>query len=483
MHDIGKIKMDKTQIKKIRKTVLKKDSLVWDQLNKTQKARAFKFSENYKDFLNNAKTERKAVQQIIQAAQAKGFVDIDTLDDKKPKKIKKIYKVFQNRCVALARLGGKSPVSGINIIASHIDSPRLDLKQNPVYEDLSLGLIKTHYYGGIRKYHWLAVPLALHGTVITSSNETVDITIGDEPDDPVFTVTDLLPHLAGKIQENKKISEVFEGEKLNLVAGSIPFGSKEEKNRFKLGVLTLLHEKYGICEADFISAEIEAVPSQKAKDVGFDRSMIGSYGQDDRVCAYTSLQAILGLQTPEKSAAALFFDKEEIGSEGSSGAKSSFLEDFMSDLLFISSQKSDSRTLRKALIRSCCLSADVNAAMDPDFKDVHEEMNAAKLGFGICMTKFTGVGGKSGSSDASAEFVGKIRQIFDRNKIVWQTGELGKVDQGGGGTVAKFLAKSGMNVLDCGPCLLSMHSPFEISSKADVYMTFCGYKAFYSDND
>jgi aspartyl aminopeptidase len=475
--------MDKTRLKKIKKIVQKKETLVFDTLTQKQKTLVFKFNAGYKNFLDQAKTEREATAQIVLAAKAKGFVDIDTISAKTAEKHLKFYKIFQDRCVALAVLGKKPLYSGARIIASHIDSPRLDLKQNPVYEDLSMGLIKTHYYGGIRKYHWLAMPLALHGTIITADNKKIDIIIGEDPDDPVFTVTDLLPHLAGKIQAGKKLSDVFEGEKLNLLAGSIPLGNDEEKNRFKLGVLNLLHTKYKITEEDFISAEIEAVPAEKARDIGFDRSMIGAYGQDDRVCAYTSLEAILDTRSQDKTAIALFFDKEEIGSEGSSGAKSNFLEDFMSDLLFISGQNMDNRSLRKALINSSCLSADVNAAMDPDFKDVHEPMNAAKLGFGVCMTKFTGVGGKSGSSDASAEFVGKIRQIFNKNHIVWQTGELGKIDQGGGGTVAKFLAKFGMNVIDCGPAVLSMHSPFEVSSKADVYMTYLGYKAFYSDND
>ncbi|SDT84577.1 aminopeptidase [Desulfobacula phenolica] len=474
--------MNKAQLKKIKDTILKKSPLVFDQLNKQQKSDLFKFNETYKQFLNKSKTEREAARQIITAAKARGFVDIDTLLKNKTSSAKKVYKVFQGKCVALAVLGKEPLVFGANIIASHIDSPRLDLKQNPIYEDLSMGLMKTHYYGGIRKYHWLAIPLALHGTIIKSDGETIDITIGEDPDDPVFTVTDLLPHLAGKIQANKKLSDAFEGEKLNLIAGSIPLGSDEEKNRFKLGVLNLLHETYKITEEDFVSAEIEAVPVGKAKDVGFDKSMIGSYGQDDRICAYTSLEALLDQQSSDKTAIAMFFDKEEIGSEGNSGAKSSFLEDFMSDLLFISNQDTDNRSLRKALINSSCLSADVNAAMDPDFKEVHEKLNAAKLGFGICMTKFTGVAGKSGSSDAGAEFVGKIRQIFNKNNIVWQTGELGKIDQGGGGTVAKFLAKYGMNVLDCGPAILSMHSPFEVASKADVYMTYLGYKAFYAEN-
>ncbi len=475
--------MNKAQIKKIKETLLKKRSLVFDRLGKKGKEEVFQFCEGYKAFLDQSKTEKEAALGIVRAAKQKGFVDIDTLLTQKHKSVKKVYKIFQGRCVALATLGKKLPLLGANIIASHIDSPRLDLKQNPVYEDLSLGLMKTHYYGGIRKYHWLALPLALHGTIIKSNNEKLDITIGEHPDDPVFTITDLLPHLAGKTQSNKNISEVFEGEKLNLIVGSLPMGGDEEKDRFKLGVLNCLYEKYGLAEEDFVSAEIEAVPSEKARDVGFDRSMIGAYGQDDRVCAYTSLEAFLDSESPEKTAIALFFDKEEIGSEGSSGAKSNFLEDFMSDLLFISGEKTDNRSLRKAMIHSSCISADVNAAMDPDFKEVHEALNAAKLGFGICVTKFTGVGGKSGSSDAGSEFVGKIRQIFNQNNIVWQTGELGKIDQGGGGTVAKFLAKYGMNVLDCGPALLSMHSPFEISSKADVYMTYLAYKAFYTDND
>lgn len=475
--------MNKAGIKKIKEILLKKRAIVFDHLDKKDKEQVFQFSEKYKDFLNQSKTEREAALQIVQAAKQKGFVDIDTLLKGNTKNIKKVYKIFQGRCVALAVIGKKLPHLGANIIASHIDSPRLDLKQNPIYEDLSIGLMKTHYYGGIRKYHWLALPLALHGTIIKSNNERLDITIGEHQDDPVFTITDLLPHLAGKTQSSKNISEVFDGEKLNLVAGSMPLGGDDEKERFKLGVLNCLYEKYGLTEEDFVSAEIEAVPSEKARDVGFDRSMIGAYGQDDRVCAYTGLEAFLGSQSPEKTAIALFFDKEEIGSEGSSGAKSNFLEDFMSDLLFISGGNTDNRSLRKALISSSCLSADVNAAMDPDFKDVHEAMNAAKLGFGICITKFTGVGGKSGASDAGSEFVGNIRRIFNKNNIVWQTGELGKIDQGGGGTVAKFLAKFGMNVLDCGPALLSMHSPFEISSKADVYMTYLAYKAFYTDND
>lgn len=474
--------MKKSEIKKFKTDTFKTDHLVFDRLTKEQKRQCADFNESYKTFLDQAKTEREAAQQIIKTAESKGFKDIDKLLTTKGQAPKKVYRCFQDKCVALAVIGKTPLTSGSNILASHIDSPRLDLKQNPLYEDLDIGYLKTHYYGGIRKYHWLAIPLALHGTIIDNNGKKISICIGEAPDDPVFTITDLLPHLAGKLQASKKLSDVFEGEKLNLLAGSLPLGDAAEKDRVKLGILNLLHETYGITEEDFISAEIEAVPAQNAKDIGFDRSMIGAYGQDDRICAYTALQAVLNVAGPKQTAIAFFFDKEEIGSEGSSGAQSSFLEDFYSDLLFLSQKNSDSRTLRKTLINASCLSCDVNAAMDPDFKEVHEAKNAAKLGHGICMTKFTGVGGKSGSSDARAEFVGNVRNIFNKNKIVWQTGELGKIDQGGGGTVAKFLAKYGMDVLDCGPAILSMHSPFEVAGKTDVYTTYLGYKAFLKDN-
>jgi aspartyl aminopeptidase len=471
--------MNKKELEKLTKKILKKDKNCFDYLNKKEKSSAFSFSEKYKNFLNSAKTEREAVKEIIRIAEAKGFINIDSVSDKKSVKAGKFYKTFKGKSVGLAVLGKKSFENGINIIASHIDSPRLDLKQNPLYEDLDLALIKTHYYGGIRKYQWLSVPLALHGTMIKSNGEKLDIIIGEDIEDPVFAVSDLLPHLAGKLQQNKKISEVFEGEKLNILCGSLPLGDEKTKNRFKLGVLKLLYDKYGITEENFISAEIEAVPATKARDIGFDRSMIGAYGQDDRACAFTGLEAILSLKNPSKPAMALFFDKEEIGSEGNTGAKSKFTEDFILELLFVNSEKADYRTMRKSILNSQCLSADVNAAIDPDFKEVHEKMNAAKLGAGVCITKYTGSRGKAGASDANAEFLNKIIQTFNKNRVIWQTGELGKIDEGGGGTLGKFLAKSGMEVLDCGPALLSMHSPFEISSKADIYMTYIGYKSFF----
>ncbi len=475
--------MNKTRIKQIKDKTLRKKELVADHLDARALKRAWAFCEPYKAFLNQAKTERKAAREIIRAASEKGFESMDKALARTPGSVNRVFRIFQDRCAALAVIGKKPIHQGVNMIASHIDSPRLDLKQNPVYEDLDLGLIKTHYYGGIRKYHWLALPMALHGVVQTTDQGPVEITLGEDPRDPVLTITDLLPHLAGKLQSGKTLADAFDGEKLNLIAGSLPLGGKDDKDRVKLGLLNFFNETYGLVEEDFISAEIEAVPAGPARDVGLDRSMIGAYGQDDRICAYTALQAVLDRTDPEKTAVAFFFDKEEIGSEGSSGAQSSFFKDFMADLMTLAGLDADSRTLRKALMASSCLSADVNAAMDPDFKEVHEAMNAAKLGYGPCLTKFTGVAGKSGSSDAGSEFLGRIRKVFNQNRIVWQTGELGRIDQGGGGTVAKFLSRYGMDVLDCGPALLSMHSPFEIAAKVDVYMTYLAYSAFYADHE
>jgi len=320
----------------------------------------------------------------------------------------------------------------------------------------------------------------MHGKIIMKNGQEFDIEIGEDDNDPVFTISDLLPHLARKLQAGKKLAQVFPGEKLNLIAGSMPVGDLKIKERFKLNVLKYLYEKFKMVEGDFISAEIEVVPAGRARDVGFDRSLIGAYGQDDRICAFTSLKALQDLKNPDRTGAAFFYDKEEIGSEGNTGAKSRLIEDFISDLLAVSGQATDERTLRKALFASSALSADVNGALDPDFQEVHEKRNAARLGHGICVTKFTGSGGKSGANDASAEYVGRLRKVFNDSRVVWQTGELGKVDEGGGGTVAKYLAEYGLEIVDCGPALLAMHSPMEISSKGDVYMTYKAYKAFFS---
>ena len=473
-NNVMKAQLNKKDIDQIKLLIEKKQPLIWDVLNKKDKEKVFQFSERYKQFLTISKTEREAAKYIINEAEAHGFVNID----KDKEGGEKFYKVYHNKAVALCVYGSDNIQNGLKIIGSHIDSPRLDLKQNPLYEELDMALMKTHYYGGIKKYHWLARPLAIHGTVITRDGNNINIVMGENNSEPVFSISDLLPHLA-KSQATKKLSDAFEGEKLNIIVGSLPLGNDKIKERFKLSILHYLHEKYNMTEADFISAEIEVVPSGPALDVGFDRSLIGGYGQDDRVCVFTSLEAILETEKPKQTAVALFFDKEEIGSEGNTGAKSRFFEDFISDVLEKRKFESNERILRKILLNSQMLSADVNAGIEPDFQDVHEKRNAARLGYGVCITKFTGTGGKSGASDASAEFVGKIRGLFDDNSIVWQTGELGKVDQGGGGTISKYLATYGMDIVDCGPALLSMHSPFEISSKADVFMTYKAYKAFY----
>ncbi|GAB6094153.1 aminopeptidase [Desulfatiferula olefinivorans] len=468
--------LTKKEIDHIRSNVTKNKVLVWDRLNQKGKKQALLFSERYKAFLDACKTEREAVHYMVDQAEQNGFVDLDTGTSPDGR----YYKVYRNKMIALSVCGQTPFEDGFRLIGSHIDSPRLDLKQNPLYEDVDLAMMKTHYYGGIRKYHWLARPLALHGSVIVKNGSRIDLVIGEAASDPVFTISDLLPHLA-KSQADKKLSDAFDGEKLNILVGSLPIGDEKTRERFKLAVLKILSDRYGMTEDDFISAEIELVPAGPARDVGLDQSLIGAYGQDDRVCAFTSFQAILETQSPRHTAIGFFFDKEEIGSEGNTGAKSRFFEDFVSDLMEKHDGRATERTLRKALIRSQMLSADVNAALEPDYQDVHDKKNAARLGYGVCVTKFTGTGGKSGSSDASAEYMGQIRRLFDANDIVWQTGELGKVDQGGGGTIAKFLAAYGMDIVDCGPALLSMHSPFEISSKSDVYMTFKAYRAFYGD--
>ena len=376
---------------------------------------------------------------------------------------------------------GNRPVSeGMRIVASHVDSPRLDMKANPLYEETDMAFFKTHYYGGIRKYQWLARPLALHGVAVNKDGESIDILVGEDPGDPVFTVLDLLPHLARKVQAGKSLATAFEGEKLNILLSTLPLGPEKVSDRFKLMAMNLFHEKYGLIEEDFLTAEIEAVPAGKARDVGLDRSLVGAYGQDDRVCSYCAIQALFKMRKkPEYTCVAFLVDKEEIGSEGNTGAKSKFLESFVADLLEISGEGASTPNLNSAFMNSKALSGDVAPALDPDYQSVHEKNNAAKLGYGMCMTKYTGSGGKSGASDANAEHLGYVRKVFEDNKIIWQIGQLGKVDEGGGGTIAKFLATHGMDVVDCGPAILSMHSPFEIASKADVYMAFKAYGAFY----
>lgn len=467
-------KLTKKAIKEIEKQLVRKPALVWDQLNDPERRSVETVARDFKGFLDKAKTEREAAGEIIRRAKTAGFRPLDAKGTGA-----KRYSLTMGKVAALY-VAGKMPLTdGLRLIVSHIDAPRLDLKPRPLYEDVDMAFLKTHYYGGIKKYQWLSRPLALHGHVVKDDGRVVDLVVGEEPDDPVFTIADLLPHLARKVQADKKVNEAFPGEKLNLICGSLPIGDDEIKSRFKLAVLHLLDQRWGMREEDFISAEFEAVPAGPARDVGLDRSMIGAYGQDDRICAYCSMSSILAVKAPVRPLVAVFMDKEEIGSDGATGANSRFMEALVADILEQSGQEPTSAAVRKTLMNTRAISADVEGALDPDFQEVHEKNNAARLGYGPCLTRYTGSGGKYGASEASADYVGWLRGVLNRNSIVWQSGLLGKVDEGGGGTVAMFLAKYGMEIVDFGPALLAMHSPFEVVSKADLYMTQKAYRIFY----
>ncbi|MFA5772491.1 MAG: aminopeptidase [Thermoplasmata archaeon] len=473
---VAKRKGKKTKLED--KLSMKKES-VWLDAKKKKIEEMFNFSEGYKKFLDGAKTEREAVKSIVEIVEKFGFRSISTV--KKTKPGDKLYTINRGKNIALIIIGSAPIENGLNVIASHIDSPRLDLKQHPLYEDkeAKLALLKTHYYGGIKKYQWVGIPLSLHGRIVKKDGKYVDVAIGEKPGDPIFTIPDLLPHLAGKTQENRKLYEGIKGEELNVLAGSMPLKEEKTDNKIKLWVLDYFHKKYGTVEEDLVSAELEVVPAFNAMDVGFDKSLVGAYGQDDRICAYTSLMAMCDIKKPRRTCIAVFYDKEEIGSEGNTGAKSILLESIVDKLLSAGNKNYGDSMLRKIFENTKAVSADVTGGVDPSFKDVHELSNAAKLGYGTVISKFTGGGGKYSASDASAEYVGEVRQLLNKNKIAWQSAELGKVDEGGGGTVAKFLAKLNMDIIDCGPALIGMHSPFEVSSKADVYSTYEAYRAFF----
>lgn len=431
------------------------------------------FSESYKSFLNAAKTEREAVEQSVELLKQKGFKEYTI--GMKLSAGDKIYRINRGKAVIAAIIGSEPIESGVRLCAAHIDSPRLDLKQFPLYEDSEMALFKTHYYGGIKKYQWTAIPLSLHGVIIKSDNSSVKVNIGEDENDPVFCVTDLLPHLATE-QMKRNLAQGIKGEELNIVVGSRPFKDDETSEAVKLNILNILNEKYGIIEDDFISAELEAVPAFKAKDIGFDRSMIGSYGHDDRVCAYTALSATLDCENPKHTVVTILTDKEETGSDGNTGLCSAYLKYFIADLA--AEFGTEGRTVLSA---SECLSADVNSAFDPTFPDVLERNNCAYINKGVCVTKFTGSRGKSGTSDASAEFVGRVRNLLDSKNVIWQTGELGKVDMGGGGTVAAYIANLNVDTIDVGVPVLSMHAPYEIVSKIDVYMAYKAFSVFMAD--
>lgn len=456
----------------------------WLTYTDQDKEKLHSFAEDYKSFISNCKTERECISYIVNRVQNDGFEDInDRIASGKPlKEGDKLYSVLMNKTIALFRIGSRPLTDGMNIVCAHIDSPRLDLKQNPLYEDSGLAYFDTHYYGGIKKYQWVTIPLALHGIVVKKDGSIVPVCIGEDPDDPVFCITDLLIHLAGK-QMAEKASEVVTGENLDILIGSIPSGDdKEEKAKetVKKNILRLLTEKYGIEEDDFISAEIEAVPAGLARDMGFDRSMILGYGHDDRSCAYPSLEAFMETKDVEYTSCCLLVDKEEIGSVGATGMHSRFFENTVAELLALAGPYS-SLAVRRSLARSKMLSSDVGAAYDPHYPDVFDKRNSSFFGNGIILHKFTGARGKSGSNDANPEYIGRLRKIFDDNHVAFQVSELGKVDAGGGGTIAYIAAVYGMEVVDCGVAVLSMHAPFEVISKADLFEAKKAYTAFLAN--
>ncbi len=430
------------------------------------------FCEGYMNFLDASKTEREAAEQALSLAKAGGFTEFNK--NKRYPAGSKIYVNNRNKSVILAVIGHRDITDGVRIAAAHIDSPRLDLKPNPLYEDAEMAYFKTHYYGGIKKYQWTAIPLALHGVIVKKDGETVTVNIGENDDEPKFVITDLLPHLASN-QMRSTMAEGIKGETLNILIGSRPFENTPGADSVKLNIMNILFEKYGITEEDFLSAELEAVPAFRACDIGFDRSMIGAYGHDDRVCAYPALSAILDCDDPDYTCVTVLTDKEETGSDGNTGLNSNYLEYFICDLASVYGAEG-----RDVLSASKCLSADVNAAFDPNFPEVYERKNTCYINKGVVITKYTGSRGKGGTSDASAEFMAEIRRILDSGNVCWQTGELGKVDEGGGGTVAKYIAYLNADVVDLGVPVLSMHAPFEIVSKLDVYMTYKAISAFFN---
>ena len=467
----------------------------WETYSAKQLKEVDAFAKEYMDFLDNGKTERECIDQLVNTVEAAGYRGLEMLikDGKKLRAGDKVYSVWMNKSIVFFQIGQEKMENGINILGAHIDSPRLDVKQNPLYEDGGFAYLDTHYYGGVKKYQWVTIPLAIHGVVVKKDGSTVEISVGENEDDPVFFVSDLLIHLAQE-QLEKKANKVIEGEALDIIVGNKPLvvdkkkkGEDKEKSvqkdAVKKGILDILEKSYGIAEEDFVSAELEVVPAGKAREAGFDRSMILAYGQDDRVCAFSSMKAMLELPVKiKRTACCILVDKEEIGSVGATGMQSKFFENAVAEVLNLLGEYSD-LNLRRCLAHSCMLSSDVSSAYDPTYASSFDKKNVAYLGGGMVFNKFTGRGGKSGSNDANAEYLGHIRAIFEKEKVNFQTAELGKVDLGGGGTIAYILALYGMNVIDSGVAVLNMHAPWEATSKADVYETKRGYVAFLENAD
>lgn len=457
----------------------------WETYDENQLKELDAFCEEYRAFLDNGKTERECIDTIVNTVEAAGYQELEALVKSGAKLAKgdKVYSVWMNKSIVMFQIGTKPMAEGMNILGAHIDSPRLDIKQNPLYEDGGFAYLDTHYYGGVKKYQWVTIPLALHGVVVKKDGSTVEINIGENEDDPVFFISDLLIHLAQE-QLEKKAAKVIEGEALDIIIGNKPVVMKKDgeeksagKEAVKTGILNILKENYGIEEEDFISAEIEVVPAGKAREAGLDRSMILAYGQDDRVCAFASMKAMLDTKETDRTMCCILVDKEEIGSVGATGMQSRFFENAVAEVMNLCGEYSE-LNVRRCLAHCCMLSSDVSSAFDPAFAGSFDKKNVAYLGCGMVFNKFTGSRGKSGSNDANAEYLAHIRQIFEEKKVNFQTAELGKVDLGGGGTIAYILALYGMNVIDSGVAVMNMHAPWEATSKADVYETYRGYKAF-----
>ncbi|AGK96736.1 aminopeptidase [Clostridium pasteurianum] len=450
----------------------------WKKYSEKDLPKVFELADRYKKFISDCKTERECVTEFIELAKKAGYLDINEVisEGKKLNPGDKVYANNRGKNLALYVIGKDPFEKGLKILGAHIDSPRMDLKQNPLYEDTDLAMLETHYYGGIKKYQWVTIPLAIHGVIVKKSAEIINVVIGEDESDPVFGVSDLLIHLS-QDQLKKSLATGIEGEDLNILVGSIPVDDKDVKSKVKYNILKILNEKYNISEEDFVSAELEVVPAGNARDYGFDKSMVMGYGQDDRICAYTSFDAMLDIKEPDKTCVTILVDKEEIGSVGATGMHSKFFENATAEVMECAGDYSDIK-LKRALANSKMLSSDVSAAFDPNFPSVMEKKNTAYLGKGVVFNKYTGARGKSGCNDARAEYLAEIRTMMDKHNVSWQTSELGKVDQGGGGTIAYILAQYGMDVIDSGVALLNMHAPWEISSKVDIYETKNAYAAF-----
>ena len=468
--------MAKKELEELKKKLFVSKENGWLDLNNNTKQDVFSYAKGYINYLNKSKTEREIISSSKKIAEENGFKNIEKIKELKPGD--KVYYINHEKSMYLAIIGKDDIEKGLNIIGAHADSPRLDLKPNPLYEDSELAFFKTHYYGGIKKYQWTTIPLAIHGVIVKANGEKVEVRIGEDENDPIFTITDLLPHLA-QDQMEKKLKNGIDGEDLNLLVGSIPY-DKEVQEAVKLNILNILNEKYGITEVDFTSSELELVPAMPCRSMGFDNSMVAGYGQDDKICVYASLTALMKIEKPKRTAVCIISDKEEIGSMGNTGMESHVFDTFIAEILNKMGINKPN-LLDKVFCNSKMLSADVDAALDPIYASVSERNNASYLGKGVGLNKYTGARGKSGASDANAEFVAEVRNIFEKNNVRYQISELGKVDVGGGGTIAYILANKGVDVIDCGVPILSMHSPYEVSSKFDLYSAYQGYMAFWKN--